>query len=225
MSAALPILVMWLAAPWIAWWISLPIESATPDLTEIQRVFLRRTARRTWHYFETFVTAEENWLPPDNYQEIPAPVIAIRTSPTNMGLALLANLAAMDLGYISAGGLVRRTHDALAAMQRLKRYRGHFYNWYDTRTMEPLPPLYISSVDSGNLSGHLMTLAAGLREQADEILHPPEILAGLLDTVRIIRELDPENTALALMEEELRKAARSPRETLAMLRRLTEEAA
>jgi cyclic beta-1,2-glucan synthetase len=92
---------LWLAAPWIAWWISQPIESATPDLTAEQLAFLRRTARKTWHFFETFVTAQENWLPPDNFQEVPAPTIASRTSPTNMGLALLANLAARDLGYLS----------------------------------------------------------------------------------------------------------------------------
>ena len=137
---ALPILGLWLAAPWIAWWISQPIESATPDLTAEQLTFLRRTARKTWHFFETFVTAQENWLPPDNFQEVPAPTIASRTSPTNMGLALLANLAARDFGYLSAGGLIRRTQDTLATMQRLERYRGHFYNWYETRTLQPASP-------------------------------------------------------------------------------------
>ena len=134
LSLALPILGLWLAAPWIAWWISQPIESVVPALTAEQLTFLRRTASKTWHFFETFVTAEENWLPPDNFQEVPVPTIASRTSPTNMGLALLANLAAWDLGYLSAGGLIRRTQDALATMQRLERYRGHFYNWYETRT-------------------------------------------------------------------------------------------
>ena len=119
-----------------------------------QLIFLRRTARKTWHFFETFVTAQENWLPPDNFQEIPAPAIASRTSPTNIGLALLANLAARDFGYISTGRLIRRTQDTLGAMQRLERYRGHFYNWYETRTLHPLLPLYVSSVDSGNLAGH-----------------------------------------------------------------------
>ena len=89
----------------------------------------------------------------------------MRTSPTNMGLSLLANLAARDFGYLSQGGLLRRTRDALATMQRLERYRGHFYNWYETRTLRPLLPLYVSSVDSGNLAGHLLTLSAGLREQ------------------------------------------------------------
>ncbi len=116
---ALPLLLVWLAAPWIAWWISQPIASATPDLSPTQLTFLRRTARLTWHFFDTFVCPLENWLPPDNFQEIPAPTIATRTSPTNMGLTLLANLAARDLGYLSLGGLIERTarharHDAAA---------------------------------------------------------------------------------------------------------------
>ncbi len=200
---ALPILGLWLAAPWIAWWISQPIESATPDLTAEQLTFLRHTARKTWHYFETFVTAQENWLPPDNFQEVPAPTIASRTSPTNMGLALLANLAARDFGYLSMGGLIRRTQDTLATMQRLERYRGHFYNWYDTRTLQPLLPLYVSSVDSGNLAGHLLTLGAGLREQADETIFTPQIFAGLRDTVRVLRDLAGENAALAELDAEL----------------------
>ena len=135
-----------------------------PGLKPKQLAFLRRTARKTWRFFETFVTAQENWLPPDNFQEEPVPVVASRTSPTNMGLALLANLAACDFGYLPVGQLLRRTQDALATMQRLERHRGHFYNWYDTRTLEPLLPLYVSSVDSGNLAGHLLTLGPGLVE-------------------------------------------------------------
>ena len=120
------------------------------------------------NFFDTFVCPLENWLPPDNFQEIPAPTIARRTSPTNLGLALLANLAARDFGYLSLAGLIQRTQATLATMQRLERHRGHFYNWYETRTLKPLLPLYVSSVDSGNLAGHLLTLAAGLREQAEE---------------------------------------------------------
>src|SRR4030095_6169453 len=193
LSLALPILGVWLAAPWIAWWISQPLESRAPDLTAEQLTFLRHTARQTWHFFETFVTAQENWLPPDNFQQVPAPTIASRTSPTNMGLALLANLAALDFGYLSVGGLIRRTQDALAAMQRLERYRGHFYNWYETRTLQPLLPLYVSSVDSGNLAGHLLTLGSGLREQTDENICAPRIFAGLRDTVRVLRDLAREN--------------------------------
>jgi cyclic beta-1,2-glucan synthetase len=202
----LPVLVLWLAAPGMAWWISRNIVTAAPDLTAAQWTFLRRTARKTWHYFETFVTAEENWLPPDNYQEVPVPVIAARTSPTNMGLALLANLAARDLGYLSAGGLIRRTTDALAAMQRLERHRGHFYNWYETRSLRPLLPLYVSSVDSGNLAGHLLTLGAGLREEADARILSPQVFAGLRDTVEVLRGLHPGLATLDRLGEALARA-------------------
>lgn len=214
---ALPILAVWLAAPWIAWWISLPIGNPAPDLTEEQRVFLRITARKTWHYFETFVTAGDHWLPPDNYQEIPVPVLATRTSPTNMGLALLANLAAHDLGYLGAGGLIRRTRDTLGTMQRLQRHRGHFYNWYDTRTLEPLLPLYISSVDSGNLAGHLLTLASGLRELAEVKTFTPQIFTGLSDTVCVLRATDHANAALGIIEVEFRKSPATPREAVPLL--------
>jgi cellobiose phosphorylase len=218
---ALPLLLVWLAAPWIAWWISQPIESATPDLTAGQLTFLRRTARKTWHFFDTFVSAQENWLPPDNFQELPAPTIATRTSPTNMGLALLANLAARDFGYLSLGGLIQRTQDTLATMQRLERHRGHFYNWYETRTLKPLVPLYVSTVDSGNLAGHLLTLGSGLREQADEKIFTPEIFAGLRDTVKILKELTHENKLLAKLETELEQAPSNLRAAFALLESAT----
>jgi len=225
LAFAMPLLLVWLAAPWIAWWISQPIESVTPDLTAEQLTFLRRTARLTWHFFDTFVSAVENWLPPDNFQEIPAPTIATRTSPTNMGLALLANLAARDFGYLTAGGLIERTQATLTTMQRLDRHRGHFYNWYETRTLKPLLPLYISSVDSGNLAGHLLTLAAGLREQANEKIFNPQIFAGLRDTVKILQDLLPENKSLANLDTELAPAPASLRAAFALLENATNQAA
>ncbi len=221
---ALPLLGVWIAAPWIAWWISRPIESAIPDLTAGQLTFLRRTARKTWHFFEKFVTLQENWLPPDNFQEVPTPTIASRTSPTNMGLALLANLAARDFGYLSVGGLIRRTQDTLATMQRLERYRGHFYNWYDTRTLQPLQPLFVSSVDSGNLAGHLLTLASGLRENADEKIFTPQIFEGLRDTVRIIRDLAQENDGLARLDAELENAPSGLRAAFTLLEKVMGQA-
>ncbi|MCU0962515.1 MAG: cyclic beta 1-2 glucan synthetase [Pirellulaceae bacterium] len=224
LPAALPILGVWLAAPWIAWWISQPLDSAAPDLTAEQWTFLRRTARRTWYFFETFVTAEENWLPPDNFQEVRSPEVASRTSPTNMGLALLANLAARDLGYLSLGGLIQRTRDALATMQRLERHRGHFYNWYDTRTLRPLLPLYVSSVDSGNLAGHLLTLAAGLREQADEKLFTPQVLVGLRDTVSMLHALARDHAALAALDAALVPAPTDLWAADAVLEKATDEA-
>jgi len=222
---ALPILGAWLAAPWIAWWISKPIEAAAPNLAADQLAFLRLTARKTWHFFETFVSAQENWLPPDNFQEIPTPTIASRTSPTNMGLALLANLAARDFGYLSAGGLIRRTHETLATMERLERYRGHFYNWYETRTLQPLPPLYVSSVDSGNLAGHLLTHSSGLRELPDERIFTPQVFAGLRDTVAVLSDLARKNSALAKLGAELERAPSTLRAAFALLESVTIQAA
>src|SRR5579864_3266926 len=120
-----------------------------------------------------------------------------------MGLALLANLAACDFGYLSVGQLLRRTHEALDTMQRLERHRGHFYNWYDTRTLKPLLPLYISSVDSGNLAGHLMTLSPGLRELKGQKLLDPQLFAGLNDTASIVRELGAADPLWEQYQEEL----------------------
>ena len=217
MPLALPFFGIWLAAPWIAWRISQPIQSVTPDLTAVQSVFLRRIARKTWHFFDTFVTAQENWLPPDNFQEVPVATVASRTSPTNMGLALLANLAARDLGYLAVGRLIERTENALATMQSLERHRGHFYNWYDTRSLVPLLPLYVSSVDSGNLAGHLLTLGSGLRELPEEKILAPQIFDGLRDTVEILRKLAGANSALAQLEAELAKAPASLAAGLALL--------
>ena len=216
---ALPFLVLWTAAPGIAWWISRPIVSAPELLTSEQEKFLRCSARRHWHYFETFVTEEENWLPPDNFQETPEPRIASRTSPTNIGLALLANLAARDLGYLSAGGLIQRTENTLATVRKMEGHRGHLFNWYETRTLKPLLPHYVSSVDSGNLAAHLMTLAAGLREQPDEKIHTPEVFAGLGDSVRILRSLLGHESGLADLEMELTTAPGDLRGALALLQR------
>jgi len=221
---ASPILGLWFAAPWIAWWISQPIAPPAPDLTAEQLTFLRRIARKTWHFFETFVTAQENWLPPDNFQEEPFTGVAARTSPTNIGLALLANLAARDFGYLSLGRLIQRTEGTIATMLRLERHRGHFYNWYDTRTLKPLLPLYVSSVDSGNLAGHLLTLGAGLRELADAKILDPQIFAGLRDTVGILRRLGGEHVALTRLDADLEKAPSTLRAAATLLRRAANHA-
>lgn len=182
-----PVLLLWLASPAIAWWISLPLTPPEQSLSLDQRAFLRASARRTWGYFTEFAGPKDNWLPPDNFQEYPSRQLASRTSPTNMGLSLLANLAAFDFGFICAGELLRLTENTLAAMEKLERYRGHFYNWYDTRTLEPLRPQYVSTVDSGNLAGSLLTLQAGLAELKNEPVLSPRVFEGLLD---LLHELD-----------------------------------
>ena len=172
LAAAAPILLLWFAAPVITWQISRPLTRRDARLTTDQLRFLRGVARRTWGFFDTYVGPDDHWLPPDNYQESPAPGVAHRTSPTNMGLALLANLSAYDFGYISAGRLVDRTARAFQAMSAMERHRGHFFNWYDTQSLAPLEPRYISSVDSGNLAGHLLTLRPGLLALADDPILP-----------------------------------------------------
>ena len=223
---AAPILALWLASPWIAWRISQPIgPSSAPDLEPNQVAFLRRTARKTWRFFETFVTAQEHWLPPDNFQEEPVPVLASRTSPTNMGLALLANVAACDFGYLPVGQLVQRTQDALDVMRGLERHRGHFFNWYDTRTLKPLLPLYVSSVDSGNLAGHLLTLGQGLAELQAQPILTPQVFAGLADTVGIVHELKGGSSELERIEAELAQPPLTLRAGFDLLRRVTERVA
>ena len=179
---------LWLISPLLAQRISLTVRKAEVRLSQSDRRFLRTTARQTWAFFDRFVNADENWLPPDNFQEQPISIIAHRTSPTNMGMALLANLAAVDFGYISVREMIERSHAMLAAMQGLERSRGHFYNWYDTQTLKPLNPLYISTVDSGNLACHLLTLQHGLLELADQPLVSPQMLNGLADTLRVMSE-------------------------------------
>ncbi len=184
-----PLLGVWSIAPLFAWWLSRTLAQPSPRLSKIQRAFLHKLARRTWRFFEVFVTAEENWLPPDNYQEKPASGVASRTSPTNIGLALLSDLAACDFGYCSVGHLLVRIERTFSTLARMERYQGHFYNWYDTRSLRPLPPRYVSTVDSGNLIGNLLVLRSGLLELAESKVLPPRLLGGLGDTLRVLQDV------------------------------------
>jgi cyclic beta-1,2-glucan synthetase len=177
-----PLLLVWVAAPLVAYWLSRPVLPERYDLSSEDRRLLRLTARRTWRYFETFMGAEEHGLPPDNFQETPVPTVAHRTSPTNIGMGLLATLAAHDFGYIGTGELVQRIEATLSTMERLERFEGHLLNWYDTTTLAPLPPRYVSAVDSGNLAAALLALAEGLRQLAHEPESADRICGGLADT-------------------------------------------
>ena len=188
LAVAGPILCLWFVSPVVAWWISRPLARREARLTADQTTFLRKLSRKTWAFFETFVGPEDHWLPPDNFQEHPAAVIAHRTSPTNMGLALLANLSAYDFGYIPAGQLIERTANALQTMEALERHRGHFYNWYDTQSLQPLHPAYISTVDSGNLAGHLLTLRQGLLALPDDRILGSRVFEGISDTIRVLED-------------------------------------
>jgi len=220
LDVAIPILGLWFASPAIAWWISQPIPRREANLTADQTIFLRKLARKTWAFFEQFVGADDHWLPPDNYQEHPVATVAHRTSPTNMGLALLANLSAYDFGYISAGQLIERTTNALHTMEALEQHRGHFYNWYDTQSLKPLLPTYVSTVDSGNLAGHLLTLRPGLLALPDQRILGARFFDGLSDTLRVLEDAAEEAapSQLAQFRKHLESAHESQPATLTMAR-------
>jgi cellobiose phosphorylase len=184
-----PLLGLWLVSPLVAWWLSRTLPAQPIHLSASQRIFLHKLSRRTWRYFEVFVTGEENWLPPDNFQEKPAEGVASRTSPTNIGLALLADLAAFDFGYCSAGRLLIRIEQTFFTLARMERYHGHFYNWYDTRSLKVLPPRYVSTVDSGNLLSNLLVLRSGLLELGEAKVLPPRTFDGLCDTLRVLLDV------------------------------------
>ncbi len=188
-SVAAPFLVLWVAAPAVALWISRlpqPHEANLLSLADAQA--FRLIARRTWRFFEIFVSPKDNALPPDNFQETPKPVVAHRTSPTNIGLYLLSAVCARDFGWLGALESVERLEATLANMSRLELFRGHFYNWYDTGDLHPLEPKYVSSVDSGNLAGHLLTLGNSCRELMEKSFAGPHLLAGIQDTGRLLRD-------------------------------------
>ena len=177
---------LWLLGPAVAWWLSRPRNLAAPALNVADRNLVRLTARATWRWFETFIGPHSNWLPPDNVQEEPLALTAPRTSPTNLGMALLADLAAHDLGYLPLPTLLDRSEAMMSAMERLERHRGHFCNWYDIRTLEPLPPRYLSTVDSGNLAGALLVLAQGLTALEHHRVTVTTIQSGLIDTIYLL---------------------------------------
>ena len=193
--AALPVSLLWMTSPWLMAWLGDAPTEASAQLSQEQRAFLGRLSRQTWAFFETHCTAQHHWLPPDNVQEHPVAVVANRTSPTNIGLSLLANLAAYDLGYLAVAGVIKRVADTLATLEALPRHRGHFYNWYDTETLAPLLPRYVSSVDSGNLAGHLLTLRQGLLALADAPALSMSVFDGLADTVGVLRQQQRQSEA------------------------------
>jgi cyclic beta-1,2-glucan synthetase len=185
---AAPLLLLWIASPLAAHWISRPFARAPAPLSDEQHQHLRRLARRTWLFFEQFVGPEDHWLPPDHFQEDPRGLVAHRTSPTNIGLALLSTLAAHDLGYLSWMDLALRLRDGLENLGKLAPYRGHFLNWYDTHSLQPLPPRYVSTVDSGNLAASLLALRQGcLALPRSPVLSWPR-WQGFLDTLGILAE-------------------------------------
>ncbi len=225
-AIASPLLLLWMLSPLAMWWTGRPRAHRLPALSQQQTRFLGMLARRTWRFFETTVTADDHWIPPDNLQEYPTLQLARRTSPTNMGLSLLSDLSAYDFGYLQLKDMIERTAGALHTIESLPRFRGHFYNWYDTRTLQPLFPYYISTVDSGNLAGHLLTLRQGLLALADAPILSPRTWTGLGDTCRVLAETvagQPESAVLRSFEDACDAASASPPSSLLAAGRTLEE--
>ncbi len=188
-AIAAPFALAWALSPLAARWVSRPPRPSPAEiLSAADRQILRSTARRTWRFFETFVGPDDAFLPPDNFQEDPRPTVAHRTSPTNIGLYLLAIVAARDFGWLGVLDTLDRLEATLGTMRRLERFRGHFYNWYDTGGLRPLEPRYVSTVDSGNLAAHLLTLGNACRSALHEPLLDPARLDGLRDAVLLAAE-------------------------------------
>jgi cyclic beta-1,2-glucan synthetase len=188
-AVATPFLALWVLSPLIARWASMPpANDGHLAMPQGDARLLRLIARRTWSFFEKFVTREDNFLPPDNFQEIPSPVVARRTSPTNIGLYLLSTVAARDCGWSGTLAMTERLEATLGTMDKLERYRGHFYNWYATEDMRALEPKYISSVDSGNLAGHLIALAHACREIIEGPVLSPRWAKGVADDAALLGE-------------------------------------
>jgi cyclic beta-1,2-glucan synthetase len=186
---AMPFLLLWMSAPFIARSLSRTRHTNGPKpVSAADARVLRTVARRTWRFFETFVTPLEHMLPPDNFQEDPVPAIANRTSPTNMGLYLLSASAAHDLGWIGTVDSIQRLESTLSVMNGLERFRGHFFNWYDTRDCRPLDPRYISSVDSGNIAGHLIAVGNACSDMMRQPVAAAGRNAGIGDAVVLVRE-------------------------------------
>ncbi|HVF11281.1 MAG TPA: glucoamylase family protein, partial [Abditibacteriaceae bacterium] len=225
-GAAAPYLMLWTLAPLLVKWLDGGrIVQSVHALPEADRLLLRRVARQTWRYFDDFVGPQINWLPPDNYQESLNVELAQRTSPTNIGMWLLAVLAAHDFGYVPLDEVIGRTLPSLTTLDELERHEGHLLNWYNAQTLEPLRPRYVSTVDSGNLLACLWTLAQGCRESVAEPLIASSALRGLQDTLALLQEsladahaAGPVGDALRTLEQQFTEPPSAAHEVLARLR-------
>lgn len=183
-----PFLILWFANPWIKQWLRKKPTTVIQKLDDDEILEYRAFARSTWHFFETFVGAQDHWLAPDNFQENPKPVVAHRTSPTNIGLQLLASASAYDLGYIGKLRLLEQSEATFETIKTLPTFHGHLYNWYDTQTLRPLQPRYISTVDSGNLAGHLLAMKQFFCEIKNSHRSYFELSQGLVDTLLRLKD-------------------------------------
>lgn len=177
---------LWILSPWIAWYVSKekiePAKVTTLTTKEIE--YIVEVGKRTWKFFDEHMNAENNYLPPDNYQEDRIPQVVNRTSSTNIGLGLLSILSACDLGYISLQEALEKMEQVMQTIERLPKWNGHLYNWYHTKTLEPLLPQYISTVDSGNFVGYLYVVK--------------EFLTNLVENTQIEKPIEKEKITMLI---------------------------
>jgi hypothetical protein len=191
LAAAVPILLLWGSSKLVALWLNRPPGPVRNELPQKDEKFLRSAALRTWRYFAEFSTEEHHWLIPDNVQEMhEEPLrVAARVSPTNIGLLLNARQAACEFGYLTVPEFAELTQRTLATVEKMPRYKGHLLNWYETKTLEPLTPLFVSSVDSGNLVASLWTLQQGCTERLRRPVIENNLLDGFTDYLRILHDM------------------------------------
>ncbi len=164
---AVALFTLWALAPVFAWWVSLPArQPKTQRLNAEERAYLTVIASDTWRFFEHCISPQDNHLPPDNLQVDSQPTLAHRTSPTNIGLYLLAVCCARHFGWISTAEVINRLLATLGTVERMAKHDGHLYNWYQTETLEVLQPAYVSTVDSGNMAGHLLAVSSACNSLA-----------------------------------------------------------
>ena len=212
-AAASFFLALWAVSPAVMHWLGrIDTSHSSQPLTGQNALYLRSLARKTWRYFDDLVGPETQWLPPDNYQLALHVEVANRTSPTNIGLWLVSALAAHDLGYLTGDDLLARCSATMATLERLERYEGHLLNWYDTNTLAPLSPRYVSTVDSGNLIACLWVLEQGCREELREPILSRSTLKGLTDTLAILAEACGQDSAVAGPIRSLRRLLRGKAE-------------
>ncbi|MCX7711489.1 MAG: DUF3131 domain-containing protein, partial [Clostridia bacterium] len=186
LGSSLFLFIIWGASPWVAYRVSKVYEAVPYRPTDENLEELRLIARKTWRYFEEFANFRNHYLAPDNYQEDPPRGVAHRTSPTNIGLGMLAVLSARDLGYLGIQEMTELLSKTMATIDQMEKWNGHLYNWYDTRTLEPLRPRYISTVDSGNFVCYLETLSQGLKDYLNQPLVDTRFIDGMKDTFTLM---------------------------------------
>ncbi|MEP7365755.1 MAG: glucoamylase family protein, partial [Acidobacteriota bacterium] len=209
-----PFALLWVTAPQVLRWLNgAAVKANEEPLSEGDRRYLRGAARDTWRYFDDFVGEDSNWLPPDNFQEALRVEVAERTSPTNIGMWLNSLLAAKDFGYLTLDQFAARCAATVDTLDKLERFEGHFLNWYDTRTLAPLNPRYVSTVDSGNLLASLWVMCAGCEELVQQPVLGEEALRGLVDTVTAVRRVELSGSQVSIPLSTLMRLLRAKGES------------